>query len=166
MERQQAAKHQQVAFKQRAADAFAARRLRGQLAAAMRCCASLDEGAGLSVADNPLLSWWESQQQDDKHPQEVEGGTKVATQLTLQAERSQVAEVDGDIEQPQVQGAGAAVGMFFDLGTAEGVEQALLAALQHMREAYCYCLYCGCRYSDAEDLNGNCPGLLEQDHDV
>jgi hypothetical protein len=165
MERQQAAKHQQVAFKQRAADAFAARRLRGQLAAAMRCCASLDEGAGLTVADNPLLSWWEAQQQDDQQQQEAEGGTEAAAQLTLQADLPGADELEEDVDQPAVQSTGGAAGLFFDLGTAEGVEQALLAALQYMREAYCYCLYCGCRYSDAVDLNASCPGLLEQDHD-
>jgi len=34
----------------------------------------------------------------------------------------------------------------------------------YLRETYFYCLYCGLCYEDFDDLNKNCPGLLEDDH--
>ena len=36
--------------------------------------------------------------------------------------------------------------------------------LQYMREKYCYCYYCGARFTDTVDLEQNCPGLTEEDH--
>lgn len=34
----------------------------------------------------------------------------------------------------------------------------------YLRTTYLYCHWCGTKYSDAEDLNSNCPGLTKDDH--
>ncbi|KAK9447112.1 uncharacterized protein V1518DRAFT_422243 [Limtongia smithiae] len=41
----------------------------------------------------------------------------------------------------------------------------LRVVLEYMREQYCYCFWCGCRYDGKEDLEANCPGLLEEEHE-
>ena len=41
----------------------------------------------------------------------------------------------------------------------------LAAVLEHLRGRYCYCLYCGCRYEDADDMQQHCPGPSEGDHE-
>ncbi|KDN37018.1 hypothetical protein K437DRAFT_276679 [Tilletiaria anomala UBC 951] len=37
--------------------------------------------------------------------------------------------------------------------------------LAHLRKAHAYCLFCGCQYEDLADLEANCPGEREVDHD-
>lgn len=34
----------------------------------------------------------------------------------------------------------------------------------YLRTNYCYCHWCGVRYTDAEDLSSNCPGETKDDH--
>ena len=41
----------------------------------------------------------------------------------------------------------------------------LAAILARLRGRYLYCLYCGCRYDSASDMQRNCPGPLEADHE-
>nr|WHI95064.1 G patch domain-containing protein 11 [Pinctada fucata] len=36
---------------------------------------------------------------------------------------------------------------------------------QYLREQYFYCVWCGTRYDDADDLESNCPGDTSEDHD-
>ena len=37
--------------------------------------------------------------------------------------------------------------------------------LNLIRMEYQYCLWCGTRFSDADDLRQNCPGDRREDHD-
>eukprot|EP00933_Yihiella_yeosuensis_P050371 TRINITY_DN4816_c2_g1_i1.p1 TRINITY_DN4816_c2_g1~~TRINITY_DN4816_c2_g1_i1.p1 ORF type:complete len:331 (+),score=70.34 TRINITY_DN4816_c2_g1_i1:79-1071(+) len=41
----------------------------------------------------------------------------------------------------------------------------LLQLLTHLRTVHRYCLYCGCVFNSFEDLEQNCPGFTEQDHE-
>ncbi|WBW72696.1 RNA-binding protein, G-patch type, GPATCH11-like protein [Schizosaccharomyces osmophilus] len=41
----------------------------------------------------------------------------------------------------------------------------LSTVLLYLRKKYFYCLYCGFSYDDLEDLEKNCPGIYEDDHD-
>ncbi|KAK9322492.1 hypothetical protein V1517DRAFT_134702 [Lipomyces orientalis] len=41
----------------------------------------------------------------------------------------------------------------------------LEVVLEYLRQKYCYCFWCGCKYEDALDLDQNCPGLTEEDHE-
>lgn len=49
---------------------------------------------------------------------------------------------------------------FCELGTKEQLE----LVLERLKEKYRYCLFCGCRYKDADDIAANCPGEEEEDH--
>lgn len=41
----------------------------------------------------------------------------------------------------------------------------LAALIDRLRGRYCYCLYCGCHYDSAFDLQQHCPGPSEADHE-
>eukprot|EP01127_Copromyxa_protea_P012835 TRINITY_DN3377_c0_g3_i2.p1 TRINITY_DN3377_c0_g3~~TRINITY_DN3377_c0_g3_i2.p1 ORF type:complete len:230 (-),score=30.60 TRINITY_DN3377_c0_g3_i2:143-832(-) len=47
----------------------------------------------------------------------------------------------------------------FDAG-----EQGLRQLLNHIRSSHFFCIYCGVRYDDQQDLEGNCPGPFHEDH--
>ncbi len=34
----------------------------------------------------------------------------------------------------------------------------------YLRTTYCYCHWCGTKYTDVEDLNSSCPGMTKDDH--
>lgn len=37
--------------------------------------------------------------------------------------------------------------------------------LQQLRDTHHYCLFCGCKYDSADDLDAHCPGQTEDEHD-
>uniref|UniRef100_A0A7S1RTK1 DUF4187 domain-containing protein n=1 Tax=Alexandrium catenella TaxID=2925 RepID=A0A7S1RTK1_ALECA len=37
--------------------------------------------------------------------------------------------------------------------------------MTHLRTVHRYCLYCGCVFDSFEDLERNCPGFTEQEHE-
>ena len=47
-----------------------------------------------------------------------------------------------------------------DLNILDRLEECLC----YLRENYQYCLFCGCKFEDDDDLIQNCPGLLQVDH--
>jgi len=44
-------------------------------------------------------------------------------------------------------------------------EEKLMKVLHYLRENHLYCMYCSSNFTDQEDMEANCPGLLEEDHD-
>ena len=44
-------------------------------------------------------------------------------------------------------------------------EDQLKLVTQYLRMEYQYCLWCGTRFKDSDDLNANCPGDTREDHD-
>ncbi|KAI9364392.1 hypothetical protein DFJ73DRAFT_809103 [Zopfochytrium polystomum] len=44
-------------------------------------------------------------------------------------------------------------------------EDKLVIVLEYLRSHYQYCLYCGDRFSTAEDMAKSCPGFSREDHD-
>ncbi|KAK9384746.1 hypothetical protein V1515DRAFT_319654 [Lipomyces mesembrius] len=54
-----------------------------------------------------------------------------------------------------------------ELEAFNGLESAkkLEVVLEYLRQKYYYCFWCGCKYDDAVDLDQNCPGLTEEDHE-
>lgn len=50
----------------------------------------------------------------------------------------------------------------------EEVEYELAEKLEmitnYLRTTYCFCHWCGTKYSDMDDLNGGCPGMTKDDH--
>lgn len=43
-------------------------------------------------------------------------------------------------------------------------EKQIEMLLNYLRTKYFYCLWCGVQYKDNDDLNGNCPGIMKDDH--
>ncbi|CAE8704321.1 unnamed protein product, partial [Polarella glacialis] len=41
----------------------------------------------------------------------------------------------------------------------------LLQLMTHLRTVHLYCIYCGCKYDSADDMDRNCPGITEEEHD-
>merc|ERR1712187_872826 len=41
----------------------------------------------------------------------------------------------------------------------------LVELLTHLRTVHCYCLFCGCVFESFEDLERNCPGFTEEEHE-
>ena len=37
--------------------------------------------------------------------------------------------------------------------------------LSYLRDKYSYCFWCGTEYENSEDMQSNCPGMEEEDHD-
>lgn len=48
--------------------------------------------------------------------------------------------------------------------SSEGTADDLAVLLLFVRKEYFYCIFCGCTYSDAEDMK-ECPGPYEEDHE-
>eukprot|EP00884_Botryococcus_braunii_P008384 jgi/Botrbrau1/17547/Bobra.0766s0003.1 len=44
------------------------------------------------------------------------------------------------------------------------VRDKLQDVMGYLRSTYSYCIFCGCQYSNEQDLLQNCPGLLDSDH--
>lgn len=40
-----------------------------------------------------------------------------------------------------------------------------VALHEYARKQHFYCFFCGTRYDNEEDIEKNCPGFLEEDHD-
>jgi hypothetical protein len=51
-----------------------------------------------------------------------------------------------------------------DFDNEEFVNSRLLKCLLYLRNSYCYCIHCGCRYENPEQLQQQCPGIDEDDH--
>lgn len=47
---------------------------------------------------------------------------------------------------------------------AQPIPERLALAQAYLREKYYYCQWCGVQYEGREDLEGNCPGVEEEDH--
>jgi hypothetical protein len=45
------------------------------------------------------------------------------------------------------------------------MENAIFSFLCHLKECYSYCYYCSYQGSSFEDLECNCPGITESDHE-
>lgn len=43
-------------------------------------------------------------------------------------------------------------------------DERLRLLLEYLRSHHLYCLYCGCKFNDIEDMNQSCPGIDEDDH--
>lgn len=49
--------------------------------------------------------------------------------------------------------------------SGEAVMTSLNEVLMYLRDAHCYCMYCGIKYVDGSDLDRNCPGFSEESHE-
>ncbi|CAJ1341694.1 unnamed protein product [Effrenium voratum] len=52
-----------------------------------------------------------------------------------------------------------------ELNDAALAIQRLLELMTHLRTVHLYCIYCGCTYDSPADMDRNCPGITEEEHD-
>lgn len=125
----------QVEHKATSAVRAANRRAEGQLLQARQVCETLDRRKGLESSE-----MW---------PQQLPAP---GTESPRGDERGNI-DTDADEEVQQ------------EASWEDWPVQAKLAmVLDHLRQNYHYCIFCGCQYSDAEDMSTNCPGLQDEDH--
>ncbi|KIJ56559.1 hypothetical protein M422DRAFT_57267 [Sphaerobolus stellatus SS14] len=171
-------------FRERARMEYEERRANGRLVTATRTCFTLDQKAGKEF--NIL---WLNPQDPETFPSDL------LEALTTDPTTLEVLHTDGvdDAERLRKQMRADALQPLAELedeNTAtekpaltakdalppEVVEEArqfisanapkrLEMVLEYLRAKYFYCFWCGTQYTDLEDLQRNCPGLTEEDHD-
>lgn len=67
---------------------------------------------------------------------------------------------DEDAEESEESDDGSDEDEEVEYDTAEKLEM----ITNYLRTTYCYCHWCGTKYSDVEDLNSSCPGMTKDDH--
>lgn len=127
-------------------DRFLARRLQNDIKQAERTIRNLDEVQHLA----PHHLWPEESipQTLDEIQEEVPLAKVASSTESLNKKRKRMTEV-----LPKN-----------DAQTSVNMEQRLFDLLFYLRRRHYYCLYCGCHFRDYDDLESNCPGMLESDH--
>jgi len=174
----------QGAFRDRARQEYEERRAEGRLAPAQRTCVTLDEKAGRKL--NVL---WLNPSNPDTFPEDLlEYLEDEALQMSLRRYQSSKISIE-DRLRAQIQ-ADALQPVKTTLDEIEEsapilpsipypeeyIEEAnqflrlsaqdrLTILLEYLRHHYFYCFWCGTQYESVEDLEENCPGTNEDDHD-
>lgn len=180
---------QRLQYQQRTVAAAAARRLEGQVRNAQQACETLDSAAGISWS-----ALWAAPPCQDAAAAPAAGiaAAGPADELLETCEPCNAAEAGAAIRAGREEAADfaqlyarqaaapAAVQGSAGDGGAEEVQrrereldswhalaraEQLAALVSRLRDAYCYCIYCGCRYDNAADMQQHCPGPAEDDHD-
>jgi hypothetical protein len=172
-----------LGYQQRTAAAMAARRLEGQLRKAQRVCETLDTGAGITrcvmwsappteAAAAASAVAMAAAAAVDELLEEPELGHTAEAGAAVKASREEAADFaqtyerqshDGQQQQQQQQ-PDDQEGEWEAWQALPPAEQ-LSAVLGRLRQHYCYCLYCGCRYDSDLDMQQHCPGPTEADHE-
>ncbi|EPQ59596.1 hypothetical protein GLOTRDRAFT_125893 [Gloeophyllum trabeum ATCC 11539] len=172
----------QDTFRSRAREDYLERRAEGRLAPAQATCVSLDEKAG--KAFNVL---WLNPNNPDAFPEELMNALpeepvvaktrRRQEQETIEARLRKQMKADAlqplspeddspskvaERDQAQLTPEQLEEAVKF---LSQSAQQRLAAVLSYLRSEYSYCFWCGCQYNDAEDLQQNCPGENEEDHD-
>lgn len=176
---------EQESFRDRSRREYEQRHAESHLALSQRTCSNLDEEAGIS-----FNVFWLNPNDPDTIPPALfdalsgsfspppePGGSGEATRLRNQMQADALVSMGNNINDdddlvnesqpgPQRQ----------EVFTPETVQEAvhflrlgpgdrLSLVLAYLREEYTYCLWCGTRYEDYDDLKQHCPGPGEEDHD-
>ncbi|KAI0921567.1 hypothetical protein AcW1_004500 [Taiwanofungus camphoratus] len=172
-------------FRDRARQEYEERRAQGRLAPAQRTCVTLDEKAGRefnilwlnphnpesfpegfidALDDTRLVAALQQQQVDDT----IEG--RLSARMRADALQP-LAILDSDGPQPATklepsrsphsQDDIKEATQFLQLSAKDRLQ----LVLDYLRQKYAYCFWCGVQYGDHEDMEANCPGPNEDDHD-
>ncbi|KAI0751355.1 hypothetical protein C8Q80DRAFT_1156875 [Daedaleopsis nitida] len=174
-------------FRDRARQDYEERRAVGRLHPAQRTCSTLDEKAGIqfnvlwlnpdspetfpdglldSLDDPALVNSIQKQHADHS----IEGRLREKMQADalrpLTSSLDDVDAADGDDKAalrnpPYCEEDLQEAVQFLRLGAHDR----LTLVLDYLRRRYAYCFWCGTQYEDEEDMEQNCPGSDEDDHD-
>lgn len=115
------------------------KRVRSQVLAAERSIEQCDRGAGY-----PESELW---------PPELRLEAGAAERAVVEhTGRPDTSQPQGFDERPELEHPATAFARLLDLIT-------------HLRTVHRYCMYCGCVFDSFEDLERNCPGFTEEEHD-
>ncbi|GBB86098.1 hypothetical protein RclHR1_12550007 [Rhizophagus clarus] len=138
------AKFEEDSFRERVRQEKLEKRVEGQLRKLQIICETLDTKHG--IEDN--IYW----RHEDIEDNEIKNNNK--DEILFE---EQVVENDKDDkmrfeERPKG---------FEDLKPSEKLDH----ILRYLRETYYYCFWCGCEYDSVEEIDQECPGYEEEDHD-
>ncbi|KAG9317200.1 hypothetical protein JVU11DRAFT_1393 [Chiua virens] len=172
-------------FRDAARREYEERRAEGRLTSAQRTCATLDEVAGV-----PFNVFWINPNEVESIPKglmdalleytqgvPLGGGseaTRLYNQMRADALQPVASDEDDALSMSDQDGRHKATQQADFL--AETVEEAvyfvrlgsrerLSLVLTYLRETHAYCFWCGTKYDNDSDLEKNCPGSNEEDHD-
>ncbi|CAG8538546.1 3868_t:CDS:2 [Funneliformis caledonium] len=130
-------------FRERVRQEKLDKRVKGQLRKLQTICETLDTKHG--IEDN--IYWRHEETIDD----ELENNND---EDKILFEEQVVEDKEDQIEERKAKGF-------------EGLEprEQLDCVLRYLREKYQYCFWCGCEYGSAEEMDQECPGYEEEDHD-
>ncbi|TFK43348.1 hypothetical protein BDQ12DRAFT_674821 [Crucibulum laeve] len=166
-------------FRHRARHEYQERRAEGRLGPAQRTCTTLDEQAGKSF--NVL---WLNPNNHNTFPPGLIDALALHSDLTVLPEQPgesiqsrlrrqmQADALQEEAPSEAVKSSLAVVDQF----SPETLEEAtqflrlhaqdrLYLVLSYLRDRYAYCFWCGVEYKDHEEMESQCPGPDEDDHD-
>jgi len=173
----------QQTYRDRARQDYEERRADGRLVPAQRTCATLDEKSGKTF--NIL---WLNPQNPDSFPEglldaltdhssgalpnqkhtEESSQSRLRRQMQADALRPVASGLDeDDLEESR---------HVMEIFTSETIEEAiqflrlnaqdrLQLVLSYLRDKHEYCFWCGTQYEDLDEMDEQCPGPEEEDHD-
>lgn len=180
----EAASHE--SFRDRARREYEERRAEGRLGPTRRTCLTLDEKAGITFnvlcldpndpesvpsglmdalsAHTLLVSPLPSASGDASHKAHLRA--QMAADALLPVSSLDEDDNDNDNETPTTveefpQEVIEEAAYFLRLGPRDRLK----LLLDYLREKYSYCFWCGTQYEDSIDLEQNCPGPEEEEHD-
>ena len=153
------------AFSQMLSSRFAQRHAARSLRKARGVCEELDERAG--IVNNALLpgrAATAAAAAADGAPR----AKRPRRRFTEEADEEpgeRYSPVPGSLP-PSVRAAAVAAAVVEEEpAAAEDDPQLLVALLVHLRDTHRYCLFCATRFGSPEELERDCPGVLECDHE-
>jgi len=132
-----------VDFKYRMKGQFSSRKIEGQLRAALLICKNLDEDAG--IQDNPFFEDEDEEEEENDEQKQKQIEYKTQDETTTHENR---ADIQDGVK-------------FRSLPVTHRFEE----VSKYMRTKYWYCFFCGAKFDSQEDLEKNCPGDTEEDHE-
>ncbi|KZT26980.1 hypothetical protein NEOLEDRAFT_1131478 [Neolentinus lepideus HHB14362 ss-1] len=171
----------QDTFRNRARTDYLERRAEGRLGPAQATCTSLDEKAGKTfnvlwlnpnhpdafpeglmdaLADDPAVATMRRRREQDDIEARLRKQMKADALQPLSDDDSPAkpsAEEKAPLSSEELEEAIR----FLSLSAPERLD----TVLKYLRCEYLYCFWCGTQYDNAEDLQQNCPGEDEDDHD-
>ncbi|CAL1702243.1 unnamed protein product [Somion occarium] len=172
-------------FRDRARQEYEERRAEGQLGPAQRTCVTLDEKDGrefnvlwlnpnnpdgfpegfLDALNDPVLV-------ASIHRNRVDTSLEGRLRARMQADALQPLTSTLDDVESRKDKVTLAKTTYSEEDIKEatqflrlGPKDRLTLVLEYLRRRYAYCFWCGTEYNDQEDLENNCPGPDEEDHD-
>jgi hypothetical protein len=117
-------------------------------------------------ARHPVDSDDESQDDDDDVDADQASGSRLPEAENVDEDQPVLAPSDQPVSAPSDQPVSAPSDQPVSADPPDFEPDEMLSILTgYLRTEHLYCVWCGITFSDAEDLNGHCPGKGRDDHD-